>query len=152
MRPSRVWATMDNGSAHLQNQGFRHNRSAEINLASYSAHFLDAVAAAEPRRQVTSENPHRSCNAGVAVPCGPKLVLVSDDGVGRACKYQDILSLVRVNILANFVNPIHPPQQHDNCRDTRAVLLEPPQPTQRFRSLPHQPNPLQSSLIAESDR
>src|ERR1700693_744708 len=47
MCPSRVWTSVHNGSAHPQNHGFRYRRSAEVDLASYSAHFSDAVKSRE---------------------------------------------------------------------------------------------------------
>jgi hypothetical protein len=39
MRPTRVRPAVHNGRAHLQNQGFRHDRTAEVNLAGYAAHY-----------------------------------------------------------------------------------------------------------------
>jgi len=38
VRPTRVRAAVNNGRAHPQNHGFRHNRTAEVDLAGYSAH------------------------------------------------------------------------------------------------------------------
>jgi hypothetical protein len=52
MHPSRVWTSVHDRSAHPQNRGFRHNRPAEINLASYSAHFLDVAKSLQVYRSV----------------------------------------------------------------------------------------------------
>src|SRR5271156_931908 len=38
VRPTRIRAAVNNGRAHPQNHGFRHNRTAELDLAGYSAH------------------------------------------------------------------------------------------------------------------
>src|SRR5580692_10547332 len=38
VRPTRTRAAVDNGRAHPQNHGLRHNRTAEVDLAAYSAH------------------------------------------------------------------------------------------------------------------
>jgi hypothetical protein len=43
MCPYRVWTPVHDRSAHPQNHGFRYRRPAEVDLASYSAHFLDVV-------------------------------------------------------------------------------------------------------------
>src|SRR5579863_324518 len=77
--PLRVWTPVRDGSAHPQNRGFRYRRAAEVDLASYSAHFLNVVQLLRlyPDREATSVNPHPFRNARMALTCGPKLFLIA---------------------------------------------------------------------------